>query len=60
MQSLKWDVPINFEVMANTEQEAEQLIALEIHKMLQKRGLQEIIDFDLIEFLPGEEEDTDC
>lgn len=59
MRSIKWDIGVNFEVVANSEQEAEQLIALEIHRMLHKRGLQEVVDFDFIEFVSGEEEDTD-
>lgn len=59
MEINKWDIQVNFEVKANSEHEAEQLLALEIHRMLHKRGLQEIIDFDFIEFITGDEEDLD-
>ncbi len=53
--AFKWDIPVNFEVLANTEDEAEQIVAVEIHKMIKKRGLEDILDFDLIEYVPSEE-----
>ena len=50
-----WDIPVNFEVKANTDDEAQQLIAVEVHKMIKRRGLEDIVDFDFIEFMESEE-----
>lgn len=58
MQLNKWDIPVNFTITATTEQEAEQLIIVEIYKMLNKRGLQEIVDFELIEYYSSDEGDV--
>ena len=54
----KWDLPVNFEVLAPTEQEAEQMLADEIHKMIKRRGLEELIDFDFVEFIPSQAGDN--
>ena len=56
--NLKWDIPINFQVIANTESEADAMIVQELYKMIKRRGLGELIDFDLFEFV-GESEDSD-
>lgn len=56
--NLKWDIPINFQVSADTEAEAESIIVQELYKMIKRRGLGELIDFDLFEFV-AESENSD-
>ena len=55
--NLKWDVPINFQIIANTETEAVSLIKQELDRMIKRRGLGELVDFDFFEFI-GESEDS--
>lgn len=52
---MKWDLVLKFEVVANSEAEATGILATELYKMIKKRGLGDIIDFD---FLEESDEDT--
>lgn len=54
MKNLKYNISVDFEVLASSEKEAEQILALELYRMIHKRGLEDIIDYDFIVFIPNE------
>jgi len=48
---MKFDIPINFTVEAQSEQQAEQLLHKQLTKTIQRNGLEELIEFQNFEFI---------
>lgn len=56
MSEMKWDIPINFTVVAKTEQQAEHMVKHMIRRSIRRYGLGELIDFDFFEFIGSDED----
>lgn len=52
---LKWDIPINFTVVAASEEEAEALVQKVIKRSILRYGLGGIVDYEFFEFVSQEE-----
>jgi len=53
-----WDLPINFNVSAVSEQQAEELINKILSKTITKHGLEDIVSFEFIEYLASTEDNN--
>lgn len=59
---LTFDIPVNLKVVANTEEEAEQIVSTHVDKIIDKDIPllnRTIIEWDFIEFVEGEEDEPD-
>ena len=56
---LTFDIPVNINVSANTEEEAEDIVAKLMATEMNKAALQRSVNsWDFIEFVEGEEDDA--
>ena len=59
---LTFDIPVNLKVVANTEEEAEQIVSTHVDTIIDKDIPllnRTIIEWDFIEFVEGEEDEPD-
>ena len=57
---MKYDIPINFTIEHGSEALAEEFLHKHLNKMIEKNGMEELIEFQNFEFITKESCSSGC